>query len=71
MKDKLSRAYIQYALNHPFMGQKSLQDKAYQLPVCPKCERMVLRHREGVRCVHCGYEGKSSNVTVLQHWREV
>jgi len=56
-KEGPNEKYIEHALQHRFAKRPDVANRVYDLPTCKKCERVAFRHRGGVKCPICGYEG--------------
>ena len=67
----MNRKYLEHAMQHPMTRRPDVQDRVLNLPVCPRCERVAFRHRSGIKCPMCHYEGKDLGRTVRLHAREV
>lgn len=39
----------------------------FDLPVCEKCEKLALHHKDGVMCMTCGHWSKGKTHKVKQH----
>lgn len=51
--------YLKHALQHPMAQRADVARRVFNMPICPKCERLAFRHKSknNVKCPVCGYEG--------------
>lgn len=66
-KETTFNTYLNHARQNQMIRKNKRLDELNELPVCPKCERLGLRHKGWKKhkimvCPHCGYEGKTSLV---------
>ena len=71
----MNEKYLKHILDNPVFTRPDVRSRVFALPVCPKCERPLLRDKgfqeRGIAtCIHCGYSGPSSR-TVGIHAKEV
>lgn len=62
LKPTTENTYLNHARQHQMINRNKTLRESMDLPICPKCQRIGLRHKgwkekKIMVCPKCGYEG--------------